>query len=117
MSDTLPSRLDLLRFARRVVVQQATASLRQIDGWIAEEQRREAHRRRTAEREQRRPEWLVQFRRDGATIDSVHAGACWAVPKGARCRPVSRAQAVEALQNHVSACPACRPDTVLGFPG
>ncbi|QNT98358.1 hypothetical protein HEP81_08130 (plasmid) [Streptomyces griseofuscus] len=97
-------------------MQQATASLRQIDGWIAEEERREAARRRTAEREQP-PEWLVQFRHDGATIDSVHSGGCWAVPKWARCRPVIRAQAVEALQNHVSACPACRPDTVLGFPG
>ncbi|MFF0765963.1 hypothetical protein [Streptomyces sp. NPDC003737] len=35
-----PSRLELLRFARRVVVQQATASLAQIDGWIAVEERR-----------------------------------------------------------------------------
>ncbi|MEU7969446.1 hypothetical protein AB0D09_39305 [Streptomyces sp. NPDC049097] len=34
-----PSRLELLRFARRVVVQQATASLAQIDGWIAVEER------------------------------------------------------------------------------
>ncbi|MFK4147686.1 hypothetical protein [Streptomyces sp. NPDC004065] len=41
MSDQ-PSRLELLRFARRVVVQQATAAVRQLDGWIADEERREA---------------------------------------------------------------------------
>ncbi|MFF5191480.1 hypothetical protein [Streptomyces anthocyanicus] len=31
-----PSRLELLHFTRRVVMQQATAALRQIDRWIAD---------------------------------------------------------------------------------
>ncbi|MDT0427121.1 hypothetical protein ACFT08_00715 [Streptomyces rochei] len=35
MSDT-PSRLELLQFTRRVVEQQARASLRQLDRWIAD---------------------------------------------------------------------------------
>ncbi|MEW2626409.1 hypothetical protein [Streptomyces sp. NPDC048106] len=101
MTGKSPSRLELLRFARRVVMQQATASLWQIDGWIAEEERREAAQRRTGEWEQR-PEWLVQFRRDGKTVDSVHSGACWAVPKGARCRPVSRVCSVRGGCGRVS---------------
>jgi hypothetical protein len=40
-----PSRLQLLHFARRVVVQQARATLAQIDDWIAAEERRAAERR------------------------------------------------------------------------
>ncbi|MFI9549811.1 hypothetical protein ACIHAR_38910 [Streptomyces sp. NPDC052016] len=40
------SRLDALRFARRVVEQQAVRQLGLIDRWIAEEERREAERRR-----------------------------------------------------------------------
>ncbi|RDD84074.1 hypothetical protein DVZ84_37115 [Streptomyces parvulus] len=35
VSDT-PSRLELLQFTRRVVEQQARASLRQLDRWIAD---------------------------------------------------------------------------------
>ncbi|WP_331739890.1 hypothetical protein OG613_44770 (plasmid) [Streptomyces sp. NBC_00015] len=38
MSDA-PPRLELLHFARRVV-QQATASLAELDGWIADAERR-----------------------------------------------------------------------------
>ncbi|MGW2556834.1 hypothetical protein [Streptomyces sp. NPDC001635] len=55
-----PSRLELLRCARRVVVQQATASLAQIDGWIAVEERRGVERRRGDEMRPPPPEWVVE---------------------------------------------------------
>ncbi|MYR55968.1 hypothetical protein GTY54_06800 [Streptomyces sp. SID625] len=114
MTDS-PSRLDLLLFARRVLVQQHEAALAQVDGWIAEERRREAARQHAIEREQQRPEWLVQHGLNRQNIDSVHVGDCWAAKKSGRCRPVTREQAMEALQHHVPACTHCRPDTVLGF--
>ncbi|MFI0503220.1 hypothetical protein ACH3WN_10175 [Streptomyces albogriseolus] len=60
MSDQ-PSRLELVRFARRVVVQQATAAARQLDGWIADEERREAEWRRGEEMLPPPPEWLLQY--------------------------------------------------------
>ncbi|MFJ1606975.1 DUF6233 domain-containing protein [Streptomyces sp. NPDC088253] len=115
MTDSSPSRLDLLHFARRVVVQQATASLRQIDGWIAEEERREAERRRGAEARPAPPEWLVQYGLNRRTVDAVHCGDCWVAAKSGRCRPVTRAQALEALRQQVPACTHCRPDTALEF--
>ncbi|MGW4518436.1 hypothetical protein ACWEO4_42525 [Streptomyces sp. NPDC004393] len=59
MNATPPSRLELLRFARRVVVQQATVALAQLDRWIAEEQRREAERRRARDMRPNPPEWLL----------------------------------------------------------
>jgi hypothetical protein len=49
-----PSPLELLRFARRVIVQQATAAPAQIGGWISAEERREAERRRGEEMRLRR---------------------------------------------------------------
>ncbi|MFI2434710.1 DUF6233 domain-containing protein [Streptomyces sp. NPDC018693] len=109
-----PSRLELLRFTRRVVVQQATAALRQIDGWIAAEERREAERLRGEEMRPPRPEWLVQHGLNRRNVDSVHSGDCWAAAQSGRCRPVSREQAVEALRHGVPACVHCRPDTALG---
>jgi hypothetical protein len=110
-----PSRLQLLHFARRVVVQQATAALAQIDHWIAAEERREAERRN---RDAMRPppaEWLLQHGLDKRNADSVHRGDCWAAAKSGRCRPVSRDQAVQALRHQVPACIHCRPDTALGI--
>ncbi|MER8090876.1 hypothetical protein ACFVZR_34190 [Streptomyces sp. NPDC058316] len=38
--------MDVLRFARRVAVRQATAALDQIDAWIAAEEQRQAARQR-----------------------------------------------------------------------
>ncbi|MDQ1018838.1 DUF6233 domain-containing protein [Streptomyces afghaniensis] len=111
------SRLDLLRFARRVVVQQATAALRQIDGWIADEERREAERRRAEEVRPSPSDWLIQYGLNRNNIDAVHAGDCWAARRSGRCRPASREQALEALAHHVKACEFCRPDTALGLPG
>jgi hypothetical protein len=112
---TDPSRLELLHFARRVVVEQATASLRQLDGWIAAEERREAERRRGEEMRPPPPGWLLQYGLNRQNVDAVHVGECWAAAKSGRCRAVSREQALDALRQQVPACDHCRPDTELGF--
>ncbi|MYW48859.1 DUF6233 domain-containing protein [Streptomyces sp. SID161] len=114
MTDS-PSRLDLLRFARRVVEQQAATALRQIDGWIAEEERRETERQRGERARPPAPDWLIQHGLNREHVDAVHTGGCWAAKKSGRCKPVSRDQALEALRQLVPACPHCRPDTMLGL--
>ncbi|MGP2439616.1 DUF6233 domain-containing protein [Streptomyces sp. JW3] len=85
MSD--PSRLELLRFTSRVSEQQATAALRQIDGWTAKEERRDAERRRGEKMRQPPPEWLLQHGLNPKNIDAVHTGDRWAVAGSDRCRP------------------------------
>ncbi|MFJ2968632.1 DUF6233 domain-containing protein [Streptomyces collinus] len=110
-----PSRLQLLHFARRVVVQQATAALAQIDGWIALEERREAERRRGMEMRPAPPDWLIQHGLNRTNVDAVHTGDCWAAAKSGQCRPATRQQAIEALRQQVPACIHCRPDTALGI--
>ncbi|MEU6557852.1 DUF6233 domain-containing protein [Streptomyces sp. NPDC046915] len=109
------SRLEALRFARRVVEQQAVRQLRVIDRWIAEEERREAERCRGGERRPPPPEWLIQYGLNRANVDAVHTGDCWAAAKSGRCRPATRQQAVDALRRQVPACIHCRPDTALGI--
>jgi hypothetical protein len=112
VSDSL-SRLDLLHFARRVVVQQARASLAQLDRWIADEERREAERLRGEERRPPPPEWLIERGLNRANVVAVHRGDCW--DPGKRHIEVTRAQALDALRQQVPACSKCRPDTTLGF--
>ncbi|MEW2254996.1 DUF6233 domain-containing protein [Streptomyces sp. NPDC047869] len=104
----------MLRFARRVVEQQATRQLALIDRWIAEEERREAERRQGEERRPPEPEWLIQYGLNRRNLDAVHVGGCWAARKSGRCRPATREQAIDALRQQVPACPHCRPDTALG---
>ncbi|MGV9246912.1 DUF6233 domain-containing protein [Streptomyces sp. NPDC003710] len=115
MNDTPPSRLELLRFARRVVVQQATAALAQLDRWITEEQRREAEHRRAQEMRRPPPEWLIERGLNKDNLVAVHVGDCWTVRKSSRCIGVSRVQALDALRRQVPACPHCRADSALGF--
>ncbi|WP_217241265.1 DUF6233 domain-containing protein [Streptomyces sp. AC555_RSS877] len=110
-----PSRLQMLRFARRVVVQQATTALAQLDEWIAVEERREAERRRGEEMRPPPAEWLIQYGLNHTNVDAVHTGECWAAAESGRCRPVTRQQALEALRQQVPACVHCRPDTALGI--
>ncbi|MER6983557.1 DUF6233 domain-containing protein [Streptomyces carpinensis] len=96
-----------------MVVQQATAALAQIDGWIAAEQRREAERRRGAEIRPPAPEWLVEVGLNKNNLVAVHTGDCWDPDK--RARPVTRAEALDALTRlQAQACSKCRPDTALG---
>ncbi|XVV35016.1 DUF6233 domain-containing protein [Streptomyces sp. CA-100214] len=112
MNDS-PSRLELLHFARRVVVQQATASLAQLDRWIADEERREAERRRGEESRPPAPEWLIEQGLNRNNLVAVHRGDCW--DPGKRRVGVSAEQAREALRQQVRACSKCRPDTALGM--
>ncbi|GAA3808289.1 DUF6233 domain-containing protein [Streptomyces chiangmaiensis] len=115
VNDPAPSRLDLLHFARRVVVQQATAAITQIDAWIGQEQEREARQRQAEEMRPPPPDWVVERGLQKTNLVAVHAGDCWTVAKSSRCVGVSRAQAVDALRQQVPACSHCRPDTGLGF--
>ncbi|MEU1852101.1 DUF6233 domain-containing protein [Streptomyces sp. NPDC019990] len=115
MSELPPSRLDLLLFARRVVVQQARAALAQLDRWIADEQRREAEVRRGEEMRPAPPEWLIERGLDKRNHVAVHTGDCWKVTRSGRCVGVSRTQALDALRHQVPACTYCRPDTALSF--
>ncbi|MFI8440162.1 DUF6233 domain-containing protein [Streptomyces rochei] len=117
MSDN-PSRLELLRFTRRVVEQQARASLRQLDRWIADEERRQAEHRQAEHRqaEERRPpppEWLIERGLDRTSLVAVHTGDCW--DPGKNLMPATREQARDAIRQQVPACSKCRPDTRLGL--
>ncbi|WP_406178080.1 DUF6233 domain-containing protein [Streptomyces canus] len=112
MSDT-PTRLDLLHFARRVLVQQHAANLAQLDQWIAVEEDREAAQRRAEELRPPPPEWLLE-RGIGAGSPPVrvHQGGC-VMANGVRVKGISEDQARRALYGHVEACPFCNPDTAL----
>lgn len=83
MNEDLPSRLELLHVARRVLVQQATSGLAQIDRWIEDEERREAERRQLEARKSPPPEWLLQYGLNRRNVDSVHAGDCWVAARRA----------------------------------
>lgn len=113
MSDS-PSELELLYFARRVVVQQATSALAQLDGWIEAAAQREAAKRHTQEAHPAPPDWLLQNNLGGARPAFVHTGDCPKVA-GERWRPVTEQQAREALREQVPPCPLCRPETALGI--
>ena len=95
--------MELLHFARRVVVQQATAAPAQLDRWIAGEQRREAERRSREEMRPLPPEWLVERGLNKDNLVAVHVGDCWTVRTSSRCVGVSLAQALDALRQQVSA--------------
>ncbi|MFI6372405.1 DUF6233 domain-containing protein [Streptomyces sp. NPDC050546] len=111
MNDSGASRLALLHFLARVQERDLARTRR----WIATEEAREAERRVGAERRPPPPEWLIERGLDRNNIVAVHAGGCW--DTGRRTKSVTRAQAVDALRNHVPACSKCRPDTALGIEG
>ncbi|WP_133917874.1 DUF6233 domain-containing protein [Streptomyces sp. NBC_00582] len=109
MTDRLPSRLEMLRFARRVAEQQLT----QIDRWIRTEERREAERRHGLAARPPAPDWLIERGLSGEEAVYVHAGNCW--NGGKRSKGVDRMTALRALTEGVPACPQCRPDSMLGY--
>ncbi|MFI9248239.1 DUF6233 domain-containing protein [Streptomyces sp. NPDC053086] len=113
MDETGLSRLEALRFTRRILVQHTRRQLDLIDGWIAAEERRETERRQGAERRPPAPEWLIQYGLNKTNIDAVHTGTCWAAKKSGRCRPATREQALAALRDQVPPCVHCHPDTGL----
>ncbi|MGW2501854.1 DUF6233 domain-containing protein [Streptomyces sp. NPDC001588] len=110
-----PSRIDLLHFARRVVFQQATAALTQIDAWIAQEEERESRQRQAEEMRPPPADWLLERGLNKSNTVAVHVGGCWTVRKSSRCIGVSQQQALDALRQQVPACTHCRPDTELGY--
>ncbi|MGW7525255.1 DUF6233 domain-containing protein [Streptomyces sp. NPDC054783] len=115
MNDDRPlTRLDMLRFARRVVEHQAARQLALMDRWIADEERREAERQHRLAARQAAPDWLIERGLNGRTAVYVHVGGCTSA--GGRAKGVGRDQAVRALtEGGVAACPLCRPDTTLGI--
>jgi hypothetical protein len=112
MSDAI-SRLDALRFTRRLIEQQTARQLADIDRWIADEERRQREKRQGEEARPAPPEWLMELglNRDHAVY--VHAGGCW--NRGKRSRGVDEAEARRRLAAGVPACPHCRPDSELGI--
>ncbi|WP_225824971.1 DUF6233 domain-containing protein [Streptomyces naphthomycinicus] len=108
------TRLDMLRFARRVVEHQAARQLALMDRWIADEERRETERQRGLAARREAPAWTIERGLNGRSAVYVHAGGC--AGAGGRVKGVGREQAVRALTDGgVPACPLCRPDTVLGI--
>jgi hypothetical protein len=103
-------RLELLRFLRRVQVQQ----LEQTDRWIAaEEQRAAAAARAERVAPPADPGYVVShgIGQDRRPFE-VHVGDC---RMAKRTKPVSQEQARRALADGVEACAFCRPDTALGL--
>lgn len=104
-----PSRLEMLRFTRRVAVQQ----LAQIDRWIAYEERRQAEQRRGEQARPPAPDWVLELGIGQGPPVAVHVGGCYMV--GKRWRAVDRGGALRALTEGVEPCSHCRPDTELGY--
>ncbi|MEW2289674.1 hypothetical protein [Streptomyces sp. NPDC047841] len=109
------SRLDALRFARRVIEQQAVRQLGLIDRWIAEEERREAERRQGAEMRPAPADWLIQY--------GLNRGQRRRRPRRRllgreeeRPLPASHGQAgPRRSPERGAACVHCRPDTAFGI--
>ncbi|WP_405636987.1 DUF6233 domain-containing protein [Streptomyces sp. NBC_00117] len=108
MNDSSVPRLGMLRFARRIAVQQ----VEQIDRWIATEERRETERRHGEQARPPAPDWLIEMGLGGRDPVYVHGEGCHTA--GKRSRGVDRNQALRGLTEGVAACPLCRPDTELG---
>ncbi|WP_323377511.1 DUF6233 domain-containing protein [Streptomyces sp. RB17] len=106
------SRLGALRFARRVVEQQATREPGLIDRWIADEQRREAEERRGQERRPPTPDWLLEVGLNRTTRSTSTAATAGTPVNGLALWP--QAEAMRALTDGVPACLLCRPDSELG---
>ncbi|MGA5441528.1 DUF6233 domain-containing protein [Streptomyces griseoincarnatus] len=115
MNESRPlTRLDMLRFTRRVVEQQAVRQLALIDRWIADEERREAERQRGIRTRLPAPEWLMERGiGQGAPVTRIHQGGCH-MAKGVRVKGITEEVAKRALYADIElACPHCNPDTAL----
>ncbi|MFF4699980.1 DUF6233 domain-containing protein [Streptomyces chattanoogensis] len=107
MSDSLPWDLQRLKTLEQYLVIQ----LRAVHSRLAEVERREAERPTPIPRP--RPDWVLQPARAAGDRRPlyVHQGDC----EAATGRPITRAQAIEALTTGVEPCAYCRPDTLLGL--
>ncbi|MGW0537580.1 DUF6233 domain-containing protein [Streptomyces sp. NPDC003032] len=110
MNDKLPvSRLDLLRFLRRVQMR----DLARTDEWIAQEEQHEAERLRGEQARPPAPDWLIEKGLNGRAAVYAHRGDCHMA--GKRSKGATREQVWRELAaGRVEACPHCRPDTELG---
>ncbi|MFF5550481.1 DUF6233 domain-containing protein [Streptomyces olivaceoviridis] len=88
-----------------------------VDRWIAEEERREAERRRGEEMRPTPLDWLIQYGLNRDNVDAVHDGGCRTAKKSGRRRPATGEQALDALRNQVPPCVHCQLDAVLGIGG
>lgn len=108
MSESPPSRLDLLRFLERVQV----SDLARTRDWIAAEEKRLAAEE-TRPPPPPPPDWLIEHGIGaGRAPVRVHVGDCW--DTRTRCKPADRDTVRRALTEGVEACTHCRPDTALG---
>ncbi|MEW2266083.1 DUF6233 domain-containing protein [Streptomyces sp. NPDC047853] len=82
--------------------------------WIADEERRQAERRRGIEDRPAPPNWLLERGLNGHSPPVyIHAGDCWNA--GQRSKGIEQAQARQALADGVKPYDVCRPDSALGF--
>ncbi|MDX3322481.1 DUF6233 domain-containing protein [Streptomyces sp. ME03-5684b] len=110
MNEPGPTRLVLLRFLERVQLR----DLARTRQWIADEERRDAERRRGIEEKPTPPDWLLeQGLNRGSPPVYVHTGDCWNT--GKRSAGIAQEQARQAIADGVKACPHCRPDSALGI--
>ncbi|WP_199272797.1 DUF6233 domain-containing protein [Streptomyces broussonetiae] len=110
------SRLEALRFTRRVVEEHTTRQLAAIDRWIADEERRERERRQAEAARPAPPDWLLDYgRTQDALPVAVRTGGC--TMTGKRSKGVDSDTARRTLASGVRACTFCRPDTELGILG
>jgi hypothetical protein len=110
VNDQSASRLAQLLFLKRV----QEADLERTRRWIADEERRQADRRRGEQARPPQPDWLIErgLNRDAPAV-AIHVGGCW--DAGKRSRGIDRAAALRALADGVPACSHCRADTELGY--
>ncbi|GHH55714.1 DUF6233 domain-containing protein [Streptomyces candidus] len=81
---------------------------------LAAAREREAAQQRAASVRPPAPDWVVTTSPGARLPTDVHTGDCFAAPRG---RAVTVDEARRALTDGLNACPACRPDTALGFLG
>ncbi|MGW9136680.1 DUF6233 domain-containing protein [Streptomyces sp. NPDC055681] len=84
-----------------------------INEAIAAAEQREREKRQGEERRPPTPDWITEFGIGvGQRPIDLHVGGCYAA--GKRQRPITREQAVAALDEGIRACIHCRPGTELG---
>ncbi|WP_329026737.1 DUF6233 domain-containing protein [Streptomyces sp. NBC_00690] len=110
----LRGELEMLRFLRRVQIQQ----LEQTERWIGRAEHRLARSRPDGPLppRPRRPtssnppaRWILEQSIAGPV--TVHTGDCWIPVENSQ--PLTRAQARSALADGAMACPGCRADRTL----
>ncbi|MEU5756829.1 DUF6233 domain-containing protein [Streptomyces sp. NPDC047829] len=112
MNDSGPTRFVLLRFLERVQLRDLARTRQRI----ADEERRDAERRRCIEEKPAPSAWLLEqgLNRHSPPVH-VHTGDCW--DAGKRSAGIELGQARQAIADGVKGCPHCRLDSALGVLG